>query len=949
MSVFTNCGAYLPGQTPINVPPLPPAGGSVILIPKPNLPNEEPPVIVPPVRIPPNRPVIFDYPNSLPTYFPSQISDKYKCINSPAAYCPAPNENIVTQYIAECIPCDGKEGQEFGNPLPSDPDCVPFEQCIETCQPLPGSQCITPPDQTNTSVSISVRLPDQSEPTNTGGGANTQIPQGPTSNNGITSFIANGSITKDNFNETSFTVAANIPITVNDFYIFFPIGNFAGEATARVVAYTGNTLTLQPVAFSQSFPEGTTTNIQIIISTIGNNSNTIIQPPANPGYGTIQVNTQINNSNNVVLDIQDQAYANTNQLLSQLTINTFPTGKNYDVNIDLLASKVFDEKIISLFNEEETGVYHSKLNFFSTSPENKSTGSKFVSNNLYTNIFNNSVTEEVYYFLTMENSNKPWNESNLFNLTLEKVGVSLNPNLFKALNSIHFPGSYKVNINDFLQTIKKHLVTGALSDFDSNYYIELAANQKDGYFKNYSNVFSKTKKDIAALVSLNKGSIGANTDGKDEFNKSQIRRQRRLNEEVYAKTFVITLEGDTKEFFVLNPGAKVNKLEDPSAVVYEEFDRFAENSPGDGYYIYFSSVSEGWIPYKYDTLVSAATYAPPQVRFEALTIIGADPSVYLRATSTSSNHEFVSGYAGSVSPSLLFFKLNLQSISSTITSNEFVENFTASYDLLNDQTLINEYCDSNGFAVIRVNIDYDDPLYRYAFEGSSISLSQNEINLRYFGTNYMLGQDKILTKNIPYGIILVPTKGSKFNPFNSRSKITSFEDTVTRELGFYPSFDLPDTDQINPPLDSKFFFEENIAENKVGLVEPENINGITYRFDPNSENFKNVIYSKDVGNYVASSVNTASSYGMSYLIKDVIDKLIETYNPKNLTWFDIFRRMTLNKFSEFYYDNSNFILNKLTDGLRNGVTIRNILNRPGGNLEEILPDDDMVIIKVEDR
>lgn len=949
MSIFTNCGTYLPGQRPVTVPPLPPAGGSVIIIPKPILPIEEPPVIIPPVRKP-IRPVIPQYPTSLPTYFPASIDDKFKCINTPVAFCPPPNENTVTQYNAECVPCNGKEGQEFGNPLPTDPDCVPYEQCIETCQPLPGSVCITPPNQNNTAVTISVRLPDQSEPTNTNTGVNTQIPQGPTtSNEGITSFIANGSVTKDNFSQVNFTVAAGIPIVVNDYYIFFPVGNFVGEGTARVVSYAGNSLALEPIAFSQSFPEGTTNNIQVIISTISNNSNTVIQPPQNPSYGSIQVTTQTNNFNNVTLSIENQAYANTSQLLGQLINNTYPSNKSYDVNIDLLASKIYDEKILSLLDTEESSIYHSKLNFFSTSPENKSVGTKFVSNSLYTNIFNETVAEEVSYFLTRENSYAPWNESNIFNLSLEKIGVSLNPNLFKALNSIHFPGSSKVNINNFLETIKKHLVTGTLSNFDYNYYINLAKRQENYYFKNYSNTSSKIKKDFAALVVLNKGSIGADTEGKNEFHQTQLRRQRRLNEEVYAKTFVITLEGETKEFYILNPGAKVNKLEDPLATEYEDFNRFAENSPGDGYYIYFSSVNEGLIPFKYYTMVSASTYAPAQVRHEALTIIGSDPSVYLRATSTSSNHEFVSGYVPSLTAAPLYFKLNLESISSTLTSNEFVETFTASYDLLNDQQLINEHCDSNGFAVIRANIDYDDPLYQYALEGSSISLSQNEINFRHFGTNLMLGQDKILTKNIPHGIIITPTKGSKFNPFNSRSKIITFEDVVSRELGFYPSFDLPDTDEVYPPLDSKYFFEENLSANKVGLVEPQDVYGLTFRYNPSSENFTNVIYDNSVENYTSSSVSPPSSYGISYLIKDIVDKLIQNYNPQTLTWFDIFRRMTLNKFSEFYYDNSNFVLDKLANGLRNGVTIRNILNRPGGTSDEILPDDDMVIIKVEDR
>ena len=123
----------------------------------------------------------------------------------------------------------------------------------------------------------------------------------------------------------------------------------------------------------------------------------------------------------------------------------------------------------------------------------------------------------------------------------------------------------------------------------------------------------------------------------------------------------------------------------------------------------------------------------------------------------------------------------------------------------------------------------------------------------------------------------------------------------------------------------------------VGVYEPNDTQNVTYRFNPSSEVFTNSFYQN---NTVTSSVIQPSSYGISYLVKDVID-LIPSSNPE-VTWFDVYRRMPPNKFAELMYDMSPEYMNDLSKGARNDMKIKHVLNRPKYDYEEILLDDEGV-------
>jgi hypothetical protein len=578
-------------------------------------------------------------------------------------------------------------------------------------------------------------------------------------------------------------------------------------------------------------------------------------------------------------------------------------------------------------------IYSPKYNFFKLNESVPTTYTQLVRNTVRNDIFSELVTEEVFHVLNSVRTNSPWSELTVQRLTLDKIEVSLNPEFLRSLKSIRYLNGEPVEKSNFLEAIKRHLLTGTLNEVDVGYYDTLARAQARSEINTYVLPETYQQKQKVALSKLILESVPADSGKYSDLTKQIIRRQRRLNEDINTKCYACTLENETKSLMIPNAGICVTTTSNGNFNI--------ENSPGDGYYLYLNTVDRGCIPYRYETDVSAALMAPPEVRYGALKIAGIDPDLHLIAESTSSNHEFVAGHTAEVTFEPIYFKLDLSSVSSTPTLNPVIDNITATFSVLQTQEEIDEHTDNNALTVTRVFVDYRDPIYRYAKESGKLSFSQNDINLR--SLTERLGNELILTRNVPFGIILVPSRGSQFNPFNSTSKITSLEDTVTRDIALMPSINLVDTKYSSPFLNVNKLYD--LEMDRVGIAEPVDVEGGTFRYVSSSPYFRNTLYD---GSRYTSSIDSVSSYGTSYLVKDVLDYLITTYSPSEISWFDVFRRMPLNKFGELMYDISEDVLLKLAEGYRGNIKIKNILDRFDAD-SKVLNDDDKCIIKKYDR
>ena len=85
------------------------------------------------------------------------------------------------------------------------------------------------------------------------------------------------------------------------------------------------------------------------------------------------------------------------------------------------------------------------------------------------------------------------------------------------------------------------------------------------------------------------------------------------------------------------------------------------------------------------------------------------------------------------------------------------------------------------------------------------------------------------------------------------------------------------------------------------------------------------------------------------MVKEVLDFIHTTYSPDEILWFDVLRRMPLNRVGELFYDYNNELINRLERGFRHNMKINYLLKSDKDLSNQILSDDDRVIIKKGDR
>jgi len=581
-------------------------------------------------------------------------------------------------------------------------------------------------------------------------------------------------------------------------------------------------------------------------------------------------------------------------------------------------------------------IYHNTYNFFQVTEKEPGTPTK-VSLGSYQNVFTKQVATPIANLVNRSNTSLPWRERDLFSLRDEHIEASLSPQLRYAFESIHQIGGQLVGKQKFIDVVRKHLVTGTMDEFDPQFYIDVARNQSKDKRVKYVKSEDSEISHRAALGLVSTQSVVADPNAFTNLRKRQMRRQRRFNTDVAANCNVETFTEQTS-LYLTDAGIPVETLDGDSFSV--------PTGDGDGYYMDIQQLDGTHVPIITNSDYSSTYYVPPETRINALSLINVDSSYNIFASSLENKNELVTGDAGASALKPLYFKLDLESVTYETTEDPLVSKYKGRYTVEYDQDEIDTHTINNGIAITRVNLDYRDPIYRYILDSGRFDLTLNDINLSRISNIKDLQGGVRFSRNIPFGLVIVPVRGSKFNPFNGFSDLLQFGDVCTRFISLVPSIDTFDNKlEVSDLKGSNLFYEENGAL-KVGLVEPNDSQNVIYKFDPNAEKLTKTFYTN--GDY-STSTSPVSAYGISYMIREVIDYIIDTHNPEEVLWYDIIRRMPLNKIGEYLYDNNPELVSYLERGYRGGLLIKSAINTINTLDDKVLNDDNKVIIKKEDR
>lgn len=627
------------------------------------------------------------------------------------------------------------------------------------------------------------------------------------------------------------------------------------------------------------------------------------QEPPRPG-GTAFDPTAISGPN-----LEDLTYTIINRTGLEDSTTRIGTGNRplLDTFIDVFdVDNFFNSNFVDNQTSSGGGVYHTVYNMFSHEDQ---LSQEFVGNALYLNIFADYIPKAVSYLLKYSNTNIEWNEKYITGVSKANLIKSLNGTLYQAFKSLVDIDGQAISVDYFLGVIKKHLLKGTIDKFDAGYYINLAKKQT-----NYPRVALRTSTNAelnrrAALGVLSKYSKPLAIDKYTGLqNKIDINRSKFLLTDIEAAITVETVAEETYTVPLEEPGMSVSSV--------SALEEFVPVGDGGGYYLVIETIDGEVIPVDLDTAVSAAYYVPPSERKLALSLMGEDSRITLSVSSSFDDSEFGDNYYTSYAASADYYKLDLQSITQAETTDSLVEVSIASYVKLTDIEEIQQHAKTYGSRSSQINVQYDDPFIQYADRAGRFTLQQRDITFRQFNPTRSSGDYSIITRSLPYVLILNPVSAVQDNPFYSYSNLDTISNTnITRSLRITPHFGLSE-DNINKlPLQQALIYNEE-RKYKLGLVEQADTQNIYYLFNRDA--------------YDTYQVDGRSEVGSMFY--DLLKERLQTkYEFDYLTWWDIYRRMKLTEFAKFIYFAPQKLIKELEIGFK-GFKVKSVLDR-----ENVIP------------
>lgn len=905
------CGrGFVPGSVGPGAPgPIKPVT-PVVLIPEPP-PDTDPPFLTPPPYKPgggggPPNP-------SAPTP-PPRPPEFFKCEVAKTIYCPPPNEEKIFRVLKDCRPCRPIISTPFG--LIKDPDCKQQtkKQCEATCVDV-SNVCPGPITQAGFTVpSIGTVAP---------GGASEKyqcqelryICPGdenlPVEQQRV-QLIYRGCVPFNSANPVSGLIASSIQIG----------GPQEGQ---EYQIWLGPPFDNEQDCSTVCVPSSEERDCNVV--TTGG------EPL--PGLG--QITTQAGS-----VTTPNEPSVSNNAKLNSIEITTAQQSLN--ANVITAYEAVQNEDYRNLENGIlEPNLFEPELNFFETGANRSTT---FISNTLNREFLGEKVTPEISEIVGNAESNEPWDEATLQNLSEDQLIGSIDPLLINSFQYIRFNGGEPIGITPMMNAMRKFILEGRTDEIDARFYKGVAENQIDDPFEVLQDPGNKEYADRLAINYLANNLHTYRNNKSTPWQNFQINRVRPLNEDLNLEIEVTTLAGDIKDLSIPNEGFQVDTISAVDQVTVPSIGSPNKLNIGDGggYYVDATNLAAEGVAVPTNNVLDNAYYAPASVRVKVLNLLGEDPALKITATSLTNKHEFVSEDPGPSVIKPLFFAIDLSSVDGDYVSDSLVEDYSATYSLLTASSDIQRHLNNNALNTPVLSVDYRDPIYRYILDSSAFTLSMRDFNLAGFKDKALSTVGSRFVRNIPFGLVVTPVAGGMFNPFNGSSKLDSYGDTHTRSLKVIPALDQSIDDTPAPIFRSYSLYNED-GSTRVGIAEEESTQNIGYRYF--EEDFTQTFYSASAGGYGFSSA-PASAYGAAYMLREVIDYLADTYDVSTVTWYDVFSRMPMTRVGEMFYNTGKEFLLEVANGSRNGLIVESIEN--GYEMStRILPEDSRTIIRLSDR
>ena len=509
-----------------------------------------------------------------------------------------------------------------------------------------------------------------------------------------------------------------------------------------------------------------------------------------------------------------------------------------------------------------------------------------VPNSKNTNLFKDRINSNVEYILSNRKLRGDWDSTRSAGVTPTTVYSSLKPEVQRILGEIRNYDGTLLSKNQIFSMLGTRILDGTISRVTLKYLQNFAESSK----KRVPTVIKRSSNSkvnevaVLALIDRNKYTLDpAKANGKM---KNILPNWKTLSSDI-DKYIEVSVGGEVRKYYVKDDDTFVDR----STLGISDGDYFDVKVGSKTSRLYTKSEKDH------------AFILPEVTRQKAISLLGGNPGRTLEVrASILSGIEF--DYSLSA-PRQDFYVLScvLSSIDTKPSQGGsfLLKDTTAQYALAETKTLegirdVNEYIKYKANHRIFM-LDDEDIMLDYITATSSLTLKQTDVLFDSPKENKTI---PLLTRQIPWYIMVYPTNRSDLNIFNSKSKIISL--ATSGEVGRSLSCRTTIVPEFSKQQTNKFIRIQTDGKTAVDVYGTPNTQTRITKITPTDNVFKTAY--KENGGFVSAEKYTPyrKKTGLR-LLKEIITELDTNYLlelngiGKSLTEFDVYSRLTLQQFN----------------------------------------------------
>jgi len=541
-----------------------------------------------------------------------------------------------------------------------------------------------------------------------------------------------------------------------------------------------------------------------------------------------------------------------------------------------------DPAIVSMvLREMPAGIEDPDIAFVTTP-----TFPTLVPNSVYPELFKDRIDSNIAYILSNKVRPGNWDSTRSAGVTPTTVYDSLKTRVQTILGEIRNYDGTPLNKNQIFSMIGTRILDGTISEVTLKSLQDLATSSKERVPILIKRSSSNRVNEVAALALVDRNKFTLDP-AKAEGNMRNILPNWKTLASDIDKYIEVTIGGEVIKYYVKDDDTFIDR----TTLGISDGDYFDVKQGTGSFRIFAKSEKDH------------AFLLPEATRQQAISLLGGNSGRTLEVSaSILSNIEF--DYSLSA-PRQDFYVLScvLSSIDTkpSLGGSFLLKDSTAQYALM-DTSTTNGLRSVNNYIKYKANhrvfiLDDEDLMLDYITTTSSLTLKQTDILFDSPKENKSI---PLLTRQIPWYIMVYPTNRSDFNIFNSKSKIFSLETSgnVGRILDCRTSI-VPD---FSKQQTNKFVRIQTNGRTAVDVYGNSNPQTRITQIAPTDKVFTTGY--RERGNLVSAEKYTPSRKKTGFrLVKEIITELNNNYLlglngiGKSLTEFDVYSRLTLQQYN----------------------------------------------------